>query len=99
MGYNGKPKVPHEWELRVVHYNPQVLSSSLSLVAWPAPFSQSQASKSVFSEHLCVGETKTANRVLQEKRTLFEACDWMKGAGHTMLYNLYHGIGPIALII
>ena len=44
-------------EPRVDHYNPLVLSSSSSLVAWPAPFSQSQASKSLFSEHLCVGET------------------------------------------
>ena len=76
MGYSGKPKIPKECAARVgnqrgVHYNPQVPSSSLSLVAWPDPFSQSQALKSVFREHLCVGKTKTANRVLQEKRTHF----------------------------
>ena len=73
VGYSGKQSFrtssQHEWGTNGVHYNPQVPSSSLSLVAWPAPFSQSQASKSVFSEHLCVGETKTAKRVLQEKRT------------------------------
>ena len=72
-------------EPRVVHYNPQVPSSSLSFVAWPAPFSQSQASKSVYSEHLCVGKTKTANRVFQGKKHSFEAYDWLKGAGHATI--------------
>ena len=44
--------------------------------------------KSVFSEHLCVGETKTADHVLQEKKnTLFEACDWLKGAGHASKFT------------
>ena len=36
-------------EPRVVHHNPQVPSSSFSLVAWPAPFRQSQAERKVGS--------------------------------------------------
>ena len=61
-------------------HNPQVLSSYLSLVAWPAPFGQSQASKGAFSEHLCVGETKTANRVLQEKEDTFRGLRLSEGS-------------------
>ena len=34
-------------EPRVVHHNPQVPSSSFSLVAWKAPFRQSQAERKV----------------------------------------------------
>ena len=73
VGYSRKLKVLHECAApRVARHNPHVPSSDLSLVVWPAPFSRSQAlKKSVYSEHLCVGETKTANRVLQEKRTHF----------------------------
>ena len=36
--------------VRVVHHNPQVLSSSFSLVAWPAPLRQSQAETKVGSK-------------------------------------------------
>ena len=36
-------------EPRVVHHNPQVPSSSFSLVAWPAPFRQYQAERKVGS--------------------------------------------------
>ena len=36
-------------EPRVVHHNPQVPSSSFLLVAWPAPFRQSQAERKVGS--------------------------------------------------
>ena len=36
-------------EPRVVPHNPQVPSSSFSLVAWPAPFRQSQAERKVGS--------------------------------------------------
>ena len=47
---------------------------------------------SVVSEHLFVGETKTANRVLREIRT---HCDWLKGAGHATSPITLHFSRPL----
>ena len=44
------PRFRTSGEPRVVHHNTQVPSSSFSLVAWPAPFKQSQAETKVGSK-------------------------------------------------